>query len=74
VVKERYPRRAAWLREQLSSRKLNRHTLHANGGPDRASTQKILDGLSVREDVLEKVARALSFKGPQVKLQDIPRD
>jgi hypothetical protein len=70
----RFPRRAAWLREQLSRRELNRHTLHANGGPDRASTQKILDGLSVREDVLEKVARALSFEGPHVTLLDIPQD
>jgi hypothetical protein len=75
----RHPRRAVWLREQLSIREWdkhewNKHDLRAHGGPDRASTQKILDGLPVREDVLEKVARALSAQGPKVTLRDIPRD
>jgi hypothetical protein len=75
----RYPRRAAWLGEQLRIRGWNKHDLHRFGGPDRATTQKILDGLPVRElDVLSRVIEALSkgpsAKSPKVTLIDIPRD
>jgi hypothetical protein len=75
-VVKRYPRRAAWLDKQLRIRGWTKHDLQRFGGPDRATTQKMLDGLPVREDVLERVARALSAQDPQVKvaLPDIPRD
>jgi hypothetical protein len=47
--------------------------LSRQGGPDHKTVQKILDGFSIREDVLKKVADGLSNKG-KVSLLDIPRD
>ena len=66
--------RAAWLRKQLGARAWNKHELYRRGGPDTKSAQKILDGFKVREDVLEKVAKALSKRHSKVDLLDIPED
>jgi hypothetical protein len=78
---KRYPRRAAWLDNQLRIRKWTKHTLQSFGGPNRASTQKILDSLPVRDVVLERVAEALSaapptqsLKDPRVESDNIPQD
>jgi hypothetical protein len=80
-VVKRYPRRAAWLAEQLRIRGWTKHDLQRFDGPDRASTQKILDGLPVRDVVLERVAQALSaaspthsLKDPRVEFGNIPQD
>jgi hypothetical protein len=67
--------RAVWLQKELAARAWNKHDLYRYGGPDNKSVQKILDGFKVREDVLEKVANALSKKhNNNVNLLDIPQD
>jgi hypothetical protein len=53
--------------------------LPRRGGPDNKTVQKILNGQKVREDVLDKVATALSKAPPSKRLPtvtplDIPRD
>jgi hypothetical protein len=73
-----FPERASWLAERLHERGWDTHELSRQRGPDHKTTQKILDGQDVREDVLEKVANALSKapawrKLPLVTLLDIPR-
>jgi hypothetical protein len=74
---KRFPARAAWLRERLRERSWNKHDVARQLGPDHKSVQKILNGYSVSEDVLEKLARALSKGGPSkivstVDVVDIP--
>jgi hypothetical protein len=65
--------RASWLKERLHERSWNKHDLQGQGGPAHKTTQKILDGIAVRADVLEKVAGALSKKHGAVKAADIPQ-
>jgi hypothetical protein len=67
-----YPKRAAWLENELALREWNVHDLQAQGGPDWKTSRKILDGLSVSRVVLEKTASALSKKKKQVLFQHIP--
>jgi hypothetical protein len=69
----RYPVRAAWLQAHLVERNWTKHDLARYGGPDPKTTQKVLDGLSVREDVLRKIAEGLSARGTKVNSTDIPR-
>lgn len=70
-----FPNRASWLLDRLRERSWNKHDLARHRGPDRKTTQKVLDGLAVREDVLEKIAKALSSKkGANVEVTDIPQD
>ena len=67
-----FPARAQWLKDQLAKRGWNKHDLARNRGPDVKTTQQVLDGFGVREDVLEKTATALSAKRGKVELTDIP--
>jgi DNA-binding Xre family transcriptional regulator len=74
-----FPNRASWLKDRLHERAWNKNDLSRRGGPDRKTVQKMLDGQKIREDVLEKVATALSKaptskKLPNVTLVDIPQD
>jgi hypothetical protein len=69
-----FPNRAVWLREQLRKRSWNKHDLSGHGGPDHKTVQKVLDGYAVREDVLPKVADALSKKNGSVAVLEIPVD
>jgi hypothetical protein len=55
-----FPQRAEWLSERLRERAWNKHDLERQGGPHHKTTQKILNGMRVREDVLLKVAMGLS--------------
>ena len=76
--KPQFPDRASWLNDRLRERSWNKHDLSRQGGPEQKTVQKILDGRRVREDVLEKLANALSKapvakKLPAVKLLDIPQ-
>lgn len=71
---ERYPNRAKWLDAQLVQRAWSKNDLAQYGGPDRKTVQKILDGEPVREDMLEKLADALSQKFGKVSVTEIPRD
>ncbi len=68
-----FPKRASWLKDRLRERSWNKHDLSRHGGPDHKSAQKILDGFTVREDVLAKVADALSKKHGKVNVLDIPQ-
>jgi hypothetical protein len=69
-----FPKRAAWLRERLAERAWNRNDPLRFRGPDPKTVDKILRGEAVREDVLEKLATALSKKGGGVNLLNIPRN
>jgi hypothetical protein len=69
-----HPNRAAWLQDRLTERAWNPNDPARQGGPDRKTMRKILNGGAVREDVLEKLASALSKKHGRVSLTDIPRD
>jgi hypothetical protein len=74
-----FRRRASWLATRLHERSWNRHDVERNNGPHHKTVQKILNGRHVREDVLKKLADALSaapssLKLPRVNLPDIPTD
>ncbi len=71
-TEQSHPLRAKWLQERLKERAWNRNDPHRHGGPDAKTIDKILDGKSVREDVLEKLAKALSNKNRAVNILDIP--
>jgi hypothetical protein len=85
-----FPKRAAWLKDQLWWRGWNKHDLARHGRLDHKTVQKILYALPVREDVLEKMAKGLSMgtirnhgtpaedgvgkQKSEVTMADIPRD
>jgi hypothetical protein len=73
---ERFPERANWLRRQLAARHWGLEHVIRHNGPDRKTLNKILAGKPVREDVLERLAAALSAskKAPQVSVADIPNN
>ena len=66
------PTRAQWLTERLKERSWNKHDLKREDGPDHKTVQKILNGEDVREDILGKLASALSKKFHSVSAVDIP--
>jgi hypothetical protein len=75
----RFPKRASWLATRLHERSWNKHDVERNDGPNHKTVQKILNGEHVREDMLNKLAEALSaapssLKLPRVTLHDIPTD
>ena len=69
-----FPKRASWLKDRLRERSWNKHDLSRQRGPNHKTVQKVLDGFAVREDVLQKVADALSKRHGQVSVLDIPQD
>jgi hypothetical protein len=69
-----FPKRASWLTIRLRERSWNKHDLSRHGGPDHKTVQKVLDGMSVREDVLQKVADGHSKHKDKVTVIDIPQD
>ena len=76
-----FPKRATWLKAKLEEREWNKHNLQQSGGPEHRTTQKILDGLNVQEDVLRKVLAGLRSKQTHkgfnllpLTEQDIPND
>jgi hypothetical protein len=68
------PKRVSWLKDRLRERSWNKHDLARHGGPHHKTVQKVLDGFSVREDVLQKIADALSKRVGAVTVLDIPQD
>ena len=70
----RFPERASWLAKCLHERGWNKYDLADQGGPDHKTTQKVLDGKKVREDVLVRIASALSKKLPHVKMENVPQN
>jgi hypothetical protein len=76
-----FPNRARWLEARLDEREWNKHELQRYGGPEHRTTQKILDGSNIQQDVLRKVIvglnSKLTHKGrylPAIKESDIPND
>jgi hypothetical protein len=70
----RFPSRAAWLKERLLERGWSNSDPSEYSGPDRKTIEKILRGEGVRNDVLERLAEALSAKQSKVSALDIPKD
>jgi hypothetical protein len=69
----KFPKRAAWLKAQLRKREITASEFKGYNGPDPKTTKKILDGLPVREIVLDKVASALStHPWPKIDRTQIP--
>lgn len=73
-AKGHFPLRAKWLSDRLYERGWSPHVFYSNGGPDRGTTRRILNGLPVRPMTLEKVADGLSKskKCASVSPSDIP--
>jgi hypothetical protein len=76
-----FPMRAAWLRVRLAEREWSKHDLQRHGGPEHRTTQKVLNGSAVQEEVLRKVVAGLrskpTHKGltlPAVAETDLPND
>ena len=69
-----FPRRADWLRARLKERNWWQSDINRQSGPDRKTIRKILNGEPVREDVLDRLAKALSRKYHAVDITDIPTD
>jgi hypothetical protein len=77
----KFPHRAKWLENRLAERGWDKHDLQRHGGPEHRTTQKILNGSNVQDDVLRRVINGLQSKPnhkgralPAVKESDIPRD
>src|ERR1039458_6579259 len=69
-----FPARALWLKDRLLERGWSNSDPAEYVGPDRKTVQKILRGEAVRNDVLQKLAGALSQKHGKVDVLDIPQD
>jgi hypothetical protein len=73
-AERQFSNRATWLNERLRERSWNKHDLQRHRGPHHKTIQKVLNGLPVREEVLEKLAEALSKRRDRVDVVDIPQD
>jgi hypothetical protein len=69
-----FPKRASWLKARLKERNWGQSDITRHSGPDRKTIRKILSGEPVREDVLDRLARALSAKYHSVDITDIPSE
>lgn len=69
-----FPRRTEWLDARLLERGWSTSDPSGYEGPDRKTIQKILRGEAVRNDVLQKLADALSKRYGKVNVLDIPQD
>ena len=73
-IEATFPVRASWLKDRLLERGWSNSDPSEYQGPDRKTVQKILRGEAVRNDVLQKLADALSQKHSKVNVLDIPQD
>jgi hypothetical protein len=69
-----FPARASWLKDRLLERGWSNSDPSGYEGPDRKTVQKLLRGEDVRNDVLQKLAHALSQRHDKVNVLDIPQD
>jgi hypothetical protein len=72
-----FRRRADWLTGCLKERGWDKNEVERMNGPDRKTTQKILNGLFVREAILQKLVSALNrkkVKSVSITLSDVPSD
>lgn len=63
---QRFPGRAAWLKQQMRDRGFSMHYLKVQGGPDHKTTARILDGEPVGELVIGRLAKGLSVPPEQI--------
>jgi hypothetical protein len=68
----RSPNRASWLKDRMRERGWSNGDLAKFRGPDRKTIERIIRGEPVRNDVLEKLAEALTSKHAKVSVLDIP--
>jgi hypothetical protein len=73
-VASEFPKRAEWLKARLKERSWVKSEIGRRSGPDRKTVTKILNGETVRDDVLDRLARALSAKYRKVDITDIPSE
>ena len=66
--------RAQWLENRLLERGWGKADPYSHGGPDRKTIEKILRGETVRNDVLLRLAEALSKRHGNVTVIEIPQD
>ena len=69
-----FPNRVSWLKARLLERGWSNSDPSNHRGPDRKTIERILRGEAVRNDILKKLAEALSTKPPKVSVEDIPQD
>jgi hypothetical protein len=69
-----FPNRARWLKQETEKRMLSPYGLHQQGGPDRDTTRKILEGFPVRSDALDRLIQGLSSVGEKVLPAQIPEN
>jgi len=67
-------KRGLWLKERLLERGWSNSDPANYGGPDRKTIERILRSEAVRNDVLEKLAEALSKRHAKVSVLEIPQD
>ena len=73
-VEAAFPARASWLKDRLLERGWSNSDPSGHEGPDRKTVQKILRGDAVRNDVLQKLADALSRRHGKTSVLDVPQD
>lgn len=68
----KFAARTAWLNQRLLERGWSTSDPYTHGGPNRKTVEKMLRGGRVRNDVLKKLAEALSRKCGAVSVLDFP--
>lgn len=70
----KYPNRSRWLKAALQEAKQTPHSLQAKfGGPNHASTKKVLRGEPVSDNTLERIIQSLILAGlNDASPRDIP--
>jgi hypothetical protein len=72
-----FPKRASWVKERLRERGWDHNDPHRFSGPDRKTMLKILEGMAVKEDTLDKLVTSLNRKkldGLTITLLQVPTD
>lgn len=69
-----FANRSRWLRELLIQRHWTAYDLALNGGPARETVEKMLNGFSVRTDVLRSLTKCLSQMDCEIDLSSVPSD
>ena len=72
-----FPRRAVWTRARLRERGWDHNDPQRHSGPDRKTMLKILTGLAVKEETIDKLVTSLNkqkIDGVTIKLLEVPND
>jgi lambda repressor-like predicted transcriptional regulator len=63
---EQARKRAKWLDARMKERRMSVADINGEGGPDRKTIQKVLNGEPVGAHVIEKIAKALGVPREEV--------